>query len=186
MKEPMYWNSMFGLLVVQAYEQGTLKKTDTSIRIWHEKYMESLEETTEQDIKHIRDILDYYDAGYEMKMRKELEQVQETQKKARKKMRITDPRMTLQEALQSAREGNFVANLYFDPSQSLHYYNGTYYYEDGAVVPEGFLEEQEFAVTTPWRIAIAKEDVDFDKLKALHDKYKTMMLDSDSYMNCRK
>ena len=84
--------------------------------------------------------------------------------------------MNLQEALASAREGNFVASIYFDSDQSLHYYKGDYYYEDGAVVTDEFLKEQEFATTGAWHIAISKEDIDADKLKAMHEKNRGYML----------
>lgn len=47
--------------------------------------------------------------------------------------------MNLDEALLSAKNGNFVTNEYFGHTQSLHYYNGKFYYEDGAVVPKEFL-----------------------------------------------
>lgn len=94
--------------------------------------------------------------------------------------------MNLTEACVSAREGNFVTNEYFSPDQSMHYYAGNLYYEDGAVVTFSFLRSQEFAVEGEWRICISKEDVDFDKLEAMHKKNGHMMLSSGSYMDCRK
>ena len=36
--------------------------------------------------------------------------------------------MNLKEAFISAREGNFVTSTMFDRNQSMHYYNGKYYY----------------------------------------------------------
>ena len=94
--------------------------------------------------------------------------------------------MNLQEALISAKDGNFVTNEYFRRDQSLHYYGGKYYYEDGAVVPTEFLQSQEFAINGKWSIAIKKENIDFDKLKFMHDKNGGYMLQSGSYMDCRK
>ena len=94
--------------------------------------------------------------------------------------------MNLQEALSSARDGNFVTNAYFDSDQSLHYYKGDYYYEDGAVVTDEFLGEQEFATKGTWRVAIPKEDIDADKLKTMHEKNKGYMLQSGSYMDCKR
>lgn len=94
--------------------------------------------------------------------------------------------MNLKEALLSAKDGNFVTNEYFDYTQSLHYYNGKFYYEDGAVVPEEFLHSQDFAINGEWSIAIQKEDIDFDKLKSMHDRSRGYMLSSDSYMDCKK
>ena len=89
--------------------------------------------------------------------------------------------MNLNEALLSAREGNFVTNEYFDKTQSLHYYN-----EDGGVVPRDFLRGEDFAVNGKWSISINKDDIDCEKLKEMHDKYKGYMLMGDSYMNCKK
>ena len=93
--------------------------------------------------------------------------------------------MNLQEALISAKDGNFVTNEYFSYDQSLHYYNGKYYYEDGAIVPDDFLYSQDFAINGKWSIAIKKENIDFDKLKFIHDKNRGCMLSSGSYMDCR-
>lgn len=94
--------------------------------------------------------------------------------------------MNLNEALLSARDGNFVTNEYFDKTQSLHYYNGKFYYEDGAIVPQNFLKEQDFAVNGRWSISIDRDDIDIEKLKEMHEKYKGYMLTGDSYMNCKK
>lgn len=94
--------------------------------------------------------------------------------------------MNLYEALEAARDGHFVTNEYFSSDQSLHWYDWKYYYEDGAVVPEEFLENQDFAVNGKWRISIKKQDVDLDKLKAMHDKNKGCMLQGGSYMDCKK
>lgn len=94
--------------------------------------------------------------------------------------------MNLNDALLSAKDGNFVTNEYFDKTQSLHYYNGKFYYEDGAVVPKEFLHSQYFAINGEWSIAIHKEDIDFDKLKSIHDKNKGYMLSFGSYMDCKK
>lgn len=94
--------------------------------------------------------------------------------------------MNLKEALLSAKDGNFVTNEYFDHTQSLHYYNGKFYYEDGAVVPKEFLHSQDFAINGEWSIVIQKDDIDFGKLKSMHDRSKGYMLSSDSYMDCKK
>ncbi len=94
--------------------------------------------------------------------------------------------MNLERALRSAKEGNFVTNEYFDCGQSLHYYNGKFYYEDGSVIPEGFLDSQDFAVNGKWSITIKKEDIDFGRLKSMHEKSRGYMLTSGSYMDCKK
>lgn len=94
--------------------------------------------------------------------------------------------MNLDEALLSAKNGNFVTNQYFDKDQSLHYYNGEFYYEDGAVVTPKFLRNQNFATNCSWSIAIKNHEIDFEKLKVIHDSNKDYMLIDESYMDCRK
>ena len=92
--------------------------------------------------------------------------------------------MNLEEAFISAEEGNFVTNLAFSEDQSMHYYKGKYYYEDGAVVPEEFLYDEDWARQYPWEISIPKEKVDFEKLKKMHEKSMGYMLQKGSYMEC--
>lgn len=36
--------------------------------------------------------------------------------------------------------GCFITNVYFGAEESMHYYNGKYYYEEGAVVSESYME----------------------------------------------
>lgn len=92
--------------------------------------------------------------------------------------------MNLREAFVSAKEGNFVTSTMFDKNQSMHYYNGKYYYEDGAVVPKEFLFNEDWAIQYPWEIRIPKEKVDFDKLKKMHDRSMGYMLEKGNYMEC--
>ena len=93
--------------------------------------------------------------------------------------------MNLQEALESAVKGNFVTNQYFDSDQSMHYWNGKFYYEDGAVVTEEFLSKQRFAMEGKWRICIPAEKVDRERLQKVHVDSKGMMLDSKAgYQQC--
>jgi hypothetical protein len=94
--------------------------------------------------------------------------------------------MNLTEALLCAKDGNFVTNQYFDEAQSLHYYKGKFYYEDGAVVTPKFLRNQNFATNCSWSIAIKNHEIDFEKLKVIHDSNKGYMLIDESYMDCRK
>lgn len=94
--------------------------------------------------------------------------------------------MNLKEAFLSAKEGNFVTSEMFDRNQSMHYYQGDFYYEDGAVVPMEFLYNENWAVQYPWSIRISKDKVDFDKLKEMHEKSMGYMLQKGSYMDCVK
>lgn len=94
--------------------------------------------------------------------------------------------MNLHEALDAAYKGNFVTNQYFSYDQSLHYYDGKYYYEDGAVVTAEYLETQRFATHGEWSIVIPKNKVNFKKLKTMHKNSGELMLRKGSYMDCRK
>lgn len=92
--------------------------------------------------------------------------------------------MNLQEALDSAREGNFVTNQMFDKNQSMHYYKGKFYYEDGAVVPTEFLRYEGWANEYPWEVVATKEKVNFCLLDKMHERSMGYMLQKGSYMEC--
>lgn len=95
--------------------------------------------------------------------------------------------MNIEEALKVCEEGNFISNRYFDENQSMHYYNGEFYYEDGGVIGRHmpWLIKQDWA-KTGWRIKINKDCVDFNKLDTLHKKYKnTIMNSGESYEECK-
>ena len=95
--------------------------------------------------------------------------------------------MKLNEAFKSAREGNFVTNQYFDSTQSMHYWNGNFYYEDGAVVTQEFLETQEFATNSEWYVKIPKEKVDVERLNKVHiDSRGLMLYTRAGYEQCVK
>lgn len=98
--------------------------------------------------------------------------------------------MNLYQALQSAIDGNFVTNESFDSSQSLHYFNGKFYYEDGAVLSDDFIEnylkKQPWAIANRWDIIIPKEEVDRNKLTQMHKESRGFMIPDRSYMECRK
>lgn len=89
--------------------------------------------------------------------------------------------MYLEEVLDLARKGMFVTNIYFDNKQSLHFFNGKFYYEDGAVVTEEFLEQQEFATGDSWSVKYTSSCVDYKKLKEMHEHSRGLMLHNKSY-----
>ena len=91
--------------------------------------------------------------------------------------------MTIREAIESCKEGNFVTNLYFDSEQSMHMYNDKLYYEDGAVVPEDFIHNESWAIED-WKIKHAADKVDKNKLSELHENSRGMMLNTGSYEDC--
>ena len=64
--------------------------------------------------------------------------------------------MNLQEALKVAKEGNFVTNQFFYKNQSLHWYKGKYYYEDGAIVSRYFLFNEDWAITLHGKLQFQK------------------------------
>jgi len=78
--------------------------------------------------------------------------------------------MTLQEAFNSCRQGNFVSHNSFDFKQSMHYYDGSFYYEDGVnLTPHlEWLESQEWA-KDGWYVKYMAILVDINTLKQLHN-----------------
>lgn len=94
--------------------------------------------------------------------------------------------MKFSEALDSAKEGNFLTNTYFTEEQSLHFYNGDFYYEDGAVLNDRTLESigKDDWAKDGWTIKYPKEKVDTDALYILHVENKGTMLRDKSYEDC--
>lgn len=92
--------------------------------------------------------------------------------------------MNLAEAIQSAKEGNFVTHEHFSSYESMHFYNGKLYYEDGAVVTENFLVSQEFTRNGKWILKYDSSKVDIEKLDEMHKQSNGYMLSSSSYEDC--
>lgn len=92
--------------------------------------------------------------------------------------------MMLDEALESAREGCFVTCNGLAENESVHWYNGKYYFEDGAVITEEFLEERSWAFEGDWYIKAWKDNIDMEKLKKMHENSNGLMLFSGSYEDC--
>lgn len=95
--------------------------------------------------------------------------------------------MNLLEALQSAREGNFVSHHSFDYNESMHEYNGDFYYEDGTnLTVGGFINRLAYEEWSRegWFIKYSKEQIDKEKLKNLHNNSKGYMLNNKSYEDC--
>jgi hypothetical protein len=93
--------------------------------------------------------------------------------------------MTFYEACQSCREGNFVTNASFDSSQSMHEYNYTLYYEDGAALTHhlDYIQSQAWA-KDGWYIKYSANKVDIDKLSQMHKNNRGFMLQDGSYEDC--
>lgn len=94
--------------------------------------------------------------------------------------------ISLLNALEYAKNGCFVTSSVFSSDQSMHYWNGKFYYEDGAVVPVEFLDKEDWAHDMPWRVIALQEQVDQDKLNKMHVDSHGYMLESRSYMECIK
>lgn len=94
--------------------------------------------------------------------------------------------MTLTEAIKKCViEGCFVTNTYFSEDQSMHYWNGNLYYEDGAIVQDDWLFEQNFAKGDSWSVCAEGNRVNKEKLASMHSKGRGYMLPADrSYMEC--
>lgn len=94
--------------------------------------------------------------------------------------------MTLEEALLKAKEGNFITNEYLDTYECIHYYNGKFYYEDGAVIPEDNMYENDYTKNANWRIKFTADQVDKEKLSKMHEKSQGLMLINSSYVEAIK
>lgn len=92
-------------------------------------------------------------------------------------------RLNLDKALKKARKGSFVSNVYFSEDESLHYWNGNYYYEDGAIVTEEFLSTQDWANRDSWFVLASRDKVDSVKLDSMHLEANGCMLRNGSYMD---
>lgn len=80
--------------------------------------------------------------------------------------------------------GCFMTNVYFGAEESMHYYNGKYYYEEGVVVSESYMEilNKEFGDT--WHIKYTPDEVDVKKLSDMHRANDGYTLVTGSYEDC--
>lgn len=95
---------------------------------------------------------------------------------------VVGQNLSKREALQYAEDGCFVASQIFSSDQSLHWWNGKFYYEDGAVVTEEFLDSQDWADVLPWRVVAFNDEVDIALLNRIHERNNGYMLTDGSYM----
>lgn len=80
--------------------------------------------------------------------------------------------------------GCFVSNEHFGAEESMHYYNGKYYYEDGAVVPESYMDGLNKEFKDTWYIKYTPDEVDEKKLSDMHRANGGYMLITGSYEDC--
>ena len=80
--------------------------------------------------------------------------------------------------------GCFMTNVHFGAEESMHYYNGKYYYEDGAVVSESYMEMLNKELGDTWYIKYTPDKVDVKKLSGMHRANDGYTLATGSYENC--
>lgn len=97
---------------------------------------------------------------------------------------LKDQRFNVYTAALMCQCGCFMTNEHFGAEESMHYYNGKYYYEDGAVVSESYMEtlNKEFGDT--WYIKYTPDKVDVKKLSGVHRANDGYVLVTGSYENC--
>ena len=79
-----------------------------------------------------------------------------------------------------------MTNDNFSEDQSLHFWKGDFYYEDGALLNDEFLEslyEQDWS-KEHWHVKKAPYEYDKDKLEKMHIESKGYMLQNGSYEDC--
>lgn len=86
--------------------------------------------------------------------------------------------MTFHEAEIKAEEGNFMTHRGFSSYESMHYFNGELYYEDGAVINHhlSWLFENIKDFGENWEIKYSADMVDKEKLAQLHNKAGSLMI----------
>ena len=84
MRRPRYWDSVFSMNLINAYENGEVTRDEGSIRKWYDEYNKP-DGTTASDVDDIQNILEYYDAGHRLGHRPALERVVAVQKAVKQK-----------------------------------------------------------------------------------------------------
>jgi len=80
--------------------------------------------------------------------------------------------------------GCFMTNEHFGAEESMHYYNGKYYYEDGAVVSESYMEMLNKEFEDTWYVKYTPDEVDVKKLSEMHRANDGYTLATGSYEDC--
>lgn len=83
MQKPRYWDSMFALKVINAFEAGARDKE--SLKKWHDEYNTPLG-TSEADLKSMENIIGYHLEGHDLPNRGALEKAEQVQVKVAEKM----------------------------------------------------------------------------------------------------
>lgn len=89
--------------------------------------------------------------------------------------------LTLPIALAFADHGYFLTHQGFSKEESLHSWNNSYYYEDGANITEDYLYSEEI-FKKGWKIKYLPEEIDINKLEQMHKSRYTLI--NRSYEEC--
>lgn len=97
---------------------------------------------------------------------------------------LLDEEFDLTTAVALCKAGYFVQHADFSSKESMHYYDGTLYYEEGTVVSIQFLRDSNLGEN--WRVKKNPLEINLMKLRDMHIEANGMMLDAGSYEECFK
>lgn len=96
--------------------------------------------------------------------------------------------MNIAKAIITCKDGHFMTNNLFGSEQSIHYYNGKIYQEDGSIVDQSLLVKQGWSTHCDWFIKYNKDHINQKKLKEYHIMYSKdpikFTLDGKSFEDC--
>ena len=97
--------------------------------------------------------------------------------------------MNIAKAINTCKEGHFITNNLFGSEQSIHFYNGKIYQEDGTVLDQFLLAALGHRSTNcDWFIKYNKDHVNQKTLKEYHIMYEKdpikFTIDSKSFEDC--
>lgn len=101
-----------------------------------------------------------------------------------KLQRLLDEVFDLTTAIALCKAGYFVQHVDFSRKESMHYYNGALYYEDGTVITVQYLMDNN--LDNGWRIKKNPLEIDLIKLRDLHQKAQGTLLLDESFEDCFK
>lgn len=94
-----------------------------------------------------------------------------------------DEEFDLTTAVSLCKAGYFVQHVQFSNNESMHYYDGKLYFEDGTSVNVQYLQEQE--LFDHWRVKKNPLEIDLIKLRNLHAIAEESILEG-SFEECFK
>lgn len=92
--------------------------------------------------------------------------------------------MEFEDACSMCQLGFFMTNVNLESNESMHFYDGRIYYEDGACLStSGLIDHPLQWMKTGWKIKASPHRIDFGKLAEMHEKSKVKSL-TNSYEEC--